>query len=166
MSNTDPKKLVDSPIFLSLPDAFNGAQRSNPETFRARHQWFQALRESHLNTLRSLASLLKLEASDCDHERLSLKNSIMDSSGRGLDFPKSPSQQLQHEVERKHAKLPLVDNVEEEREERGFWAKRFKGVYERMRHTYEGIAPAAGAKTLATLYYDANGRRRSSGAVI
>lgn len=161
----DSKELVDSPIFLSLPDSSKDT-RGTPETLGAQDEWFQALHTSYLTTLRSLAVPLKSEVSSHDHEQLSSGKSIADSISKKLGFPKSPSQQLWREAERNHAKLPLVDHTEEEREERGFWAKRFKVVYEKMRQTYVGIPLTVKTGISNAQYYDINGQRRSSGTVI
>lgn len=166
MNNAYPKDQVDLPVFLSVAGTLKGAQGRNPETIRARDEWFQSLRECYLNTLRTLSSPLDSEVSRDDRGGGSSDPLITDGLSRSLNFPKSPSQQLQRQVERKQAKLPLVNNTEEEREEREFWAKRFKVVYEKLRQTYEGIPLPVEARIPTTPYYYVDGRRRSSGTVI
>jgi hypothetical protein len=159
-------------MFFSIPSAGKGMYGTQPEVSRARREWFQSFKKCYLHTLRSLSfanSSGGFSASrPLDTEWDPSSSSITDVLANGLNFPKSPSQQLEREAHMRQNRLSPVDNTEEEREERGFWARRFKAVSEEMQRTYEGIQLPAngGMHEPSSAQYNGAEPRRSSGNVI
>ncbi|KAG8744114.1 hypothetical protein FRC10_010795 [Ceratobasidium sp. 414] len=134
----------NSPMTFSIPNPGKGVQRAHLEPSRVRQEWFESFNRCYLHTLRSVlfssgSGALAALNHFSETSQQSSTSSIMDILANGLGFPKSPSQQLKRETRLKQHGLPPVENTEEEREERRFWAERFKTVSGEMRRTYEGL---------------------------
>jgi hypothetical protein len=116
-----------APVYLSLAERATGRMALQPINVLqdARQQWTSAFSRCYMHTMRSLAfpasyGLRKGNNFESgqpgDHEH---PNSIMSVLSSGQPLPKSPSVQLQ-------ALDP--DPIEQEREERSWWAARFQHV--------------------------------------
>ncbi|KAG9103390.1 hypothetical protein FRC06_011133 [Ceratobasidium sp. 370] len=144
-SNSESTESVsNSPTTFSIQNLSKGVQKIPLESPRVRQEWLEAFNKCYLHTLRSVSfssgsgGLTALNHSN-DLSRLSSTPSVVEILSSGFGFPKSPSRQLERETRLKQHGLPPVEHVEEEREERSFWAERFKTVFEDMRRMYEGL---------------------------
>ncbi|KDN44281.1 hypothetical protein RSAG8_05545, partial [Rhizoctonia solani AG-8 WAC10335] len=149
---------TDTPVFVSIP---HRAQGDTQELQKACQQWFRSLQQCHLHTLRSISF-------PTQHEDLPSSRDQPGSSMLVKDwFPKSPSQQLERGAKRKEARLPPIGSAEEEREERAFWARRFKVVSkEEMERVYEGISRAVAPEVPTFRPPSRIGKFRSSGTFV
>ncbi|KZV98920.1 hypothetical protein EXIGLDRAFT_276172 [Exidia glandulosa HHB12029] len=129
--NVASKDCVACPVYLSL------SERATPRLAPARlleeakQQWMQAFHKCFMFTLRSLAfpchSGMDLAHGPTADYEMDTKMSVMSILSSGLPLPKSPSQLLDQ-----HDRGRPPDAVEEEREERGWWAVRFRQVLREM----------------------------------
>ncbi|KAG8701952.1 hypothetical protein FRC08_003802 [Ceratobasidium sp. 394] len=138
------ENVSNSSMTFGIPNSAKSAQKTHLESSRVRQEWFESFNKCYLHTLRSVSfssgsgGLTALN-DPSEASRHSSTSSTMEILSGDLGFPKSLSQQLKRETRLIQHGLPLVEHVEEEREERRFWAKRFKTVFEDMRRTYEGL---------------------------
>ncbi|KAG8723155.1 hypothetical protein FRC09_004549 [Ceratobasidium sp. 395] len=131
-------------MVFRIPNSSRGAHKTDLEVSRTRQEWFNSLNECYLHTLRSVSFASDYENTPTLSDpyntlRHSSNSSVVDTLSGGFDLPKSPSQQLDHGTHLKQHGLPPVENAEGEREEREFWAERFKSVFRQLRRTYEGL---------------------------
>ncbi|KAG8723218.1 hypothetical protein FRC09_004252 [Ceratobasidium sp. 395] len=132
------------PMVFRIPNSSRGDHKTDLEVSRARREWLDSFNECYLHTLRSVSFASDSEDTSTLSDpyntlRYSSNSSVVDTLSGGFDFPKSPSQQLDHGTHLKQHGLPLVENAEGEREEREFWAERFKSVFRQLRRTYKGL---------------------------
>jgi len=127
--NVSPMDCIPCPVFLTLCDR-TSSRKIPPKTLDdAKLRWIEAFHKCFLFTLRSLSFPCHGDGDDdlahgptADFE-MDTKTSVMSILSVGLPMPKSPSQLIGE-----HQRGRPVDPTEEEREERGWWAVRFRQV--------------------------------------
>lgn len=114
----------------------------SPEELAARDEISNALRQCHAYTLRSLSFpshtgnfLPHGPHVDLEHDT---QQSVMAILNTGLPLPKSPSVQLT-DIERLKS-ASNVNETDQEREERGWWALRFQQVLKEIQRQEPMIA--------------------------
>lgn len=129
--NVAPTDCMAYPVYLSLSE--RATVRSTPARLleEAKQQWMQAFHKCFMFTLRSLSfpcqtGMDLAHGPTADYE-MDTKMSVMSILSSGLPLPKSPSQLLDE-----FDKGRPSDATEEEREERGWWAVRFRQVLREM----------------------------------
>ncbi|KAG8749568.1 hypothetical protein FRC11_011178, partial [Ceratobasidium sp. 423] len=152
---------VDSPMFVNIPWT-PGTQGDAQDFQKTCQQWFRSLQQCYLHTLRTVSFPLQSEDIPSKMDRPGSRLSVEDR------FPKSPSQQIERETRRKEARLPPIGSAGGEREERRFWAERFKVISNEMRRVYDGISRPAAPEAPATTPSQPSriGRFRSSGTFV
>lgn len=137
---------IKLPMFVTVPEPHGNLPGQSQGIQKARQEWFESLQMCYLNTMRLISFAPPSEPPLLGGlEQFTLGPLASDASNTAdLPFPKSPSQQLECEAQRARDNTSPIDNAEEEREEREFWAKKFKLAYEDLKQTYRGIsAPAS-----------------------
>jgi hypothetical protein len=103
----------------------------------ARKKWLAAFRQSHQHTIRSLS--YPMEEKLNQPQQQDFLDSLEVIRSAGLPMPKSPSQQLiaSPRLLGPHRKVShKEEEIEGEREERGFWSLRFQLVMKERRRMY------------------------------
>ena len=114
-------------VYLSLPEKMTSRMALAPPSVlvEARKKWFAAFRECHQQTIRSLSYPLEEKMNQPQQQDFLDALEVIRSAG--LPMPKSPSQQLiavpQASGSKQHSQKE--EEIEGEREERGFWSLRF-----------------------------------------
>jgi len=120
--------------FLSLPDRSTSRTMSASSSvlLQARKKWLVAFGQCHQHTIRSLS--FPLEEKSNQPQQQDFLDSLEVIRSAGLPMPKSPSQQM---IASPHPSgsgpgRPMLtykdEEIEGEREERGFWSLRFQMV--------------------------------------
>ena len=141
--------ITPAPVYLSLAERVTGRMALQPINALqdARQQWTSAFNRCYMHTMRSLAfpasyGLRKgnyLESGQSDDNEH--PNSIMSVLSSGQPLPKSPSVQL---------RAMDLNPIEQEREERSWWAARFQHVLREIssRDELESRIPPPGSSAV------------------
>ncbi|KAJ1301224.1 hypothetical protein OPQ81_003633 [Rhizoctonia solani] len=128
---------TDTPVFVDIPYRTQQVPGDTQDLHKTRQQWLQSLQQCYLHTLRSIS--FPSQSEDIP-SNITQRGSPLPTEDR---FPKSPSEQLDRRARCKEARASPITSAEEEREEREFWAERFKIISNEMRKVYDGSGGSA-----------------------
>ncbi|KAG8936780.1 hypothetical protein FRC02_011359 [Tulasnella sp. 418] len=144
--DTDQAQVTTAtPVYLSLADRSSSRAPYDPNYLleEARDKWKHSFQRCYQYTLRSLSfpSTSYRKLADGSHLDLDIsgRQSVISILASGLPLPKSPSQQL---LDGKQ-----YDDVEREREERGWWSVQFHQVMLEMERSASWSADWSGQKS-------------------